>query len=246
MDDPGDWSPLHPFQLPRSHFPLQKCLSFPPGSVYATGMRIQFSKMHGLGNDFVVIDAIHQPVDLSPDQVRLLAHRRFGVGCDQVLLVERPSDPAAADFRYRIFNADGNEVEQCGNGARCFAVFVRERGLTAKDHIPVETAAGIIHLQVQPDGQVTVDMGPPRLKPWQIPFEAARLGLPVKQVVGEALREWLQHRQRLSEADRQRRREALASADRLRQGQSLGVGSIEEDLETVRAERSGYGEDVRQ
>jgi len=135
-------------------------------------MRIQFSKMHGLGNDFVIIDAIHQPVDLSPDQVRLLAHRRFGVGCDQVLLVERPSDPAAADFRYRIFNADGNEVEQCGNGARCFAVFVRERGLTAKDHIPVETAAGLIHLQVQPDGQVTVDMGPPRLKPWQIPFEA--------------------------------------------------------------------------
>ncbi|HSP00821.1 MAG TPA: diaminopimelate epimerase, partial [Thioalkalivibrio sp.] len=135
-------------------------------------MSLKFSKMHGLGNDFVVIDAINQPVTLSPDQVRLLAHRRFGVGCDQVLMVERPSDPTAADFRYRIFNADGNEVEQCGNGARCFAVFVRERGLTTKDHIPVETASGIIQLQVQPDGQVTVDMGPPRLKPWQIPFEA--------------------------------------------------------------------------
>ncbi|OOG23359.1 diaminopimelate epimerase [Thioalkalivibrio denitrificans] len=135
-------------------------------------MRLQFSKMHGLGNDFVVIDAIGQAVELTPDQVRLLANRRLGVGCDQVLLVERPSDPARADFRYRIFNADGNEVEQCGNGARCFAVFVRERGLTAKDDIPVETPAGIIRLRVQPDGQVTVDMGPPKLKPWQIPFEA--------------------------------------------------------------------------
>jgi diaminopimelate epimerase len=135
-------------------------------------MRLQFSKMHGLGNDFVVIDAVTQAVDLTPDQVRLLAHRRFGVGCDQVLLVEPPSDPARADFRYRIFNADGNEVEQCGNGARCFAVFVRERGLTAKERIPVETAGGLIELQVRPDGQVTVDMGPPILKPWRIPFEA--------------------------------------------------------------------------
>jgi len=147
-------------------------LFIPLGPSYASDMSLKFSKMHGLGNDFVVIDAINQPVTLSPDQARLLAHRRFGVGCDQVLMVERPSDPSAADFRYRIFNADGNEVEQCGNGARCFAVFVRERGLTTKDHIPVETAAGIIQLQVQPDGQVTVDMGPPRLKPWQIPFEA--------------------------------------------------------------------------
>ncbi len=135
-------------------------------------MRLQFSKMHGLGNDFVVIDAISQPVELTPDQVRLLAHRRFGVGCDQVLLVEKPSDPALADFRYRVFNADGNEVEQCGNGARCFAVFVRERGLTHKDRIPVETAAGLIQLEIQPDGQVTVDMGPPKLAPWQVPFEA--------------------------------------------------------------------------
>jgi diaminopimelate epimerase len=135
-------------------------------------MRLQFSKMHGLGNDFVVIDAINQPVDLTPDQARLLAHRRYGVGCDQVLLVGPPSDPSVAEFSYRVFNADGNEVEQCGNGARCFAVFVRERGLTTRDCIPVETAGGLIQLQVEPDGQVTVDMGPPRLKPWQIPFEA--------------------------------------------------------------------------
>jgi diaminopimelate epimerase len=135
-------------------------------------MHLQFSKMHGLGNDFVVIDAVSRSVDLTPDQVRLLAHRRFGVGCDQVLLVGPPSDPSVAEFSYRIFNADGNEVEQCGNGARCFAVFVRERGLTTRDRIPVETAGGLIQLQVEPDGQVTVDMGPPRLKPWQIPFEA--------------------------------------------------------------------------
>ncbi|MCG5499321.1 diaminopimelate epimerase [Ectothiorhodospira lacustris] len=135
-------------------------------------MMIRFTKMHGLGNDFVVIDGVRQQVSLTPDHVRFLAHRRLGVGCDQVLMVEPPSDPGRAAFRYRIFNADGNEVEQCGNGARCFAVFVRDQGLTRETRVPVETAAGIITLQVEADGQVTVDMGPPRLAPWEIPFEA--------------------------------------------------------------------------
>ena len=134
-------------------------------------MKLDFTKMHGLGNDFVVIDAINQAVDLTPEHVRFLANRRLGVGCDQVLLVEA-SPVADADFRYRIFNADGNEVEQCGNGARCFARFVRDRGLTDKTEIPVLTAGGRIVLKVQPDGQVTVDMGPPRLDPADIPFVA--------------------------------------------------------------------------
>ncbi|MBD3619438.1 MAG: diaminopimelate epimerase [Chromatiales bacterium] len=134
-------------------------------------MKLHFTKMHGLGNDFVVIDAINQAVDLTPERVRFLANRRLGVGCDQVLVVE-PSPVPEADFRYRIFNADGNEVEQCGNGARCFARFVRERGLTDRTEIPVLTGGGRILLKVQPDGQVTVDMGPPRLTPADIPFEA--------------------------------------------------------------------------
>ena len=134
-------------------------------------MRIKFTKMHGLGNDFVVIDAISQALALSGDQVRLLADRRFGIGCDQLLLVERPSR-ADADFRYRIFNADGGEVEQCGNGARCFARFVRDQGLTDKDAIVVETASGIITLYVEPDGEVRVNMGTPRFAPEQIPFVA--------------------------------------------------------------------------
>ena len=134
-------------------------------------MKLQFTKMHGLGNDFVVIDAITQTINLSPAQIRALADRHFGVGCDQVLLVEAPRLPAV-DFRYRIFNADGGEVEQCGNGARCFARFVRGRGLTSKDELHVETAAGIIRLAIEADGQVTVDMGEPRLEPAAIPFIA--------------------------------------------------------------------------
>jgi diaminopimelate epimerase len=129
--------------------------------------------MHGLGNDFVVIDAINQAVSLTEDNVRFLAHRRLGVGCDQVLLVEPPQSDEA-DFRYRIFNADGSEVEQCGNGARCFARFVLDEGLTDKTEIPVQTAAGIILLKVQEDGQITVDMGIPRLEPVDIPFQADR------------------------------------------------------------------------
>jgi len=134
-------------------------------------MNLLFTKMHGLGNDFVVIDAINQAVDLSPAQVRFIADRRLGVGCDQLLLVERPESPDV-DFRYRIFNADGGEVGQCGNGARCFARFVVDRCLTDKREITVETASGVIRLRIEDDGQVTVDMGAPRFAPADIPFEA--------------------------------------------------------------------------
>ena len=134
-------------------------------------MELTFTKMHGLGNDFVVIDATSQPIDLTMEQIRFLADRRLGVGCDQVLLVEPPQQPEV-DFTYRIFNADGGEVEQCGNGARCFARYVRDQGLTRKDHIPVATAAGVITLHVEADGQITVDMGMPIFEPADIPFAA--------------------------------------------------------------------------
>ena len=136
-------------------------------------MAIDFTKMHGLGNDFVVIDAINQPVELAPGQVRQLADRHLGIGCDQLLLVE-PASGAQADFRYRIFNADGSEVGQCGNGARCFMQFVREQGLTDKTQLQVETASGPLQLIQQPNGQITVDMGVPRLEPAEIPFLAER------------------------------------------------------------------------
>jgi diaminopimelate epimerase len=136
-------------------------------------MAIDFTKMHGLGNDFVVIDAINQPVELTPGQVRQLADRHLGIGCDQLLLVE-PASGAQADFRYRIFNADGGEVGQCGNGARCFMQFVREQGLTDKTQLQVETASGPLQLIQQPNGQITVDMGVPRLEPAEIPFLAER------------------------------------------------------------------------
>ncbi len=136
-------------------------------------MAIEFTKMHGLGNDFVVIDAINQPVELAPGQVRQLADRHLGIGCDQLLLVE-PASGAQADFRYRIFNADGSEVGQCGNGARCFMQFVREQGLTDKTQLQVETASGPLQLIQQPNGQITVDMGVPRLEPAEIPFLAER------------------------------------------------------------------------
>ena len=129
---------------------------------------LKFTKMQGLGNDFVVLDGVRQHVDLSSAQVRMLADRRFGVGCDQVLVVERAT--GGADFRYRIFNADGGEVEQCGNGARCFLVFVRDQGLTAKRQLRVETAGGIITPRLEADGQVTVDMGVPRFAPEDVPF----------------------------------------------------------------------------
>ena len=128
----------------------------------------KFTKMQGLGNDFVVLDGVRQRVELSPAQLRLLADRHFGVGCDQVLLVERATGDA--DFRYRIFNADGGEVEQCGNGARCFMVFVRAQGLTAKRELRVETEGGLINPRLEADGQVTVDMGVPRFAPEDVPF----------------------------------------------------------------------------
>ncbi|UCV15302.1 diaminopimelate epimerase [Quatrionicoccus australiensis] len=132
-------------------------------------MKLKFSKMHGLGNDFVVLDGVRQAVSLTPEQLRYLADRNFGVGCDQILLVEAPGQ-AGVDFRYRIFNADGSEVEQCGNGARCFVRFVHEQGLTDKREIKVETKRGIITPRLEANGSVTVDMGEPRFLPAEIPF----------------------------------------------------------------------------
>ena len=132
-------------------------------------MRIRFSKMHGLGNDFVVIDGVRQTIALSPVQIRFLADRHFGVGCDQLLLVEKAGRPDI-DFSYRIFNADGGEVEQCGNGARCFVRFVHEQGLTEKTEIRVETMSGVISPRLEADGNVTVDMGVPVFDPARIPF----------------------------------------------------------------------------
>ena len=132
-------------------------------------MKLKFSKMHGLGNDFVVLDGVRQPVSLTPEQLRYLADRNFGVGCDQILLVEKPGRPDV-DFRYRIFNADGSEVEQCGNGARCFVRFVHDAGLTDKREIRVETLKGIIAPRLEANGNVTVDMGEPRFLPAEIPF----------------------------------------------------------------------------
>ena len=133
-------------------------------------MKIRFTKMHGLGNDFVVIDGISQRVKLTTDKVRQIADRRFGIGCDQVLIVEAPQNPDV-DFLYRIYNADGSEVENCGNGARCFARFVLDRKLTGKNVITVETACGIMTLKVQ-GRDVQVDMGAPQLEPKSIPFTA--------------------------------------------------------------------------
>ncbi|MFA0810356.1 diaminopimelate epimerase [Microbulbifer epialgicus] len=136
-------------------------------------MRVKFSKMHGLGNDFVMLDGISQRIRLSPDKIRRIADRYLGIGCDQVLLVESPRDPDA-DFRYRIFNADGSEVENCGNGARCFARFVRDRRLTGKKRLKVETSGGLLQLKLMDGDQVSVDMGAPVLEPEQIPFNADR------------------------------------------------------------------------
>jgi diaminopimelate epimerase len=135
-------------------------------------MKCRFSKMHGLGNDFVVIDGVRQSLALTPARVRFLADRHRGVGCDQVLLVE-PAEHLEADFRYRIFNADGDEVEQCGNGARCFVRFVHEQGLSVKREIRVETLGGMIRPRLESNGEVTVDMGEPVLEPARIPFVSA-------------------------------------------------------------------------
>jgi diaminopimelate epimerase len=131
--------------------------------------RVRFTKMQGLGNDFVVFDGVREQVVLAPEEIRRIADRHFGIGCDQVLLVEKPSQPGV-DFGYRIFNADGAEVEQCGNGARCFVQFVRARGLTNKRAIRVQTRGGLIEPTLEADGQVTVDMGLPRFAPADVPF----------------------------------------------------------------------------
>jgi diaminopimelate epimerase len=137
-------------------------------------MKIKFTKMHGAGNDFVVIDAISQPLNLTPEQWKQLADRRFGVGADQMLVVEKPETPDA-DFRYRIYNADGGEVEMCGNGARAFVKFVTDKGMTDKQAIKVETMAGLIEPKLEADGRITVDMGAPILEPEQVPFNAQGL-----------------------------------------------------------------------
>ncbi len=132
-------------------------------------MTIHFTKMHGLGNDFMVIDAINQAIELNPEQIRQWADRHFGIGFDQLLIVEPPKT-ADTLFTYRIFNADGGEVEQCGNGARCFARYVHDKGLTAEKEIPVGTASGRIVLHITDSGDVTVDMGRPMFTPANIPF----------------------------------------------------------------------------
>ena len=144
--------------------------------------QLTFSKMQGAGNDFMVIDAIHQTVHLSPQQIQQLANRQFGVGFDQLLLVESSS---VADFKYRIFNADGSEVAQCGNGARCFVRFVAEQGLSHKKTISVETASGIIHPSLEDNGLVTVNMGAPKLAPSDIPFIADAQAAQYALQVGE-------------------------------------------------------------
>jgi diaminopimelate epimerase len=137
-------------------------------------MKIKFTKMHGAGNDFVVIDAISQAIDFTPAQWKQIADRRFGVGADQMLVVETARLPDV-DFRYRIYNADGGEVEQCGNGARAFARFVNEKSLSAKRVIRVETLAGVIEPTLEADGGVTVDMGAPILQPSLVPFDSTGL-----------------------------------------------------------------------
>ena len=150
-------------------------------------MRIRFAKMQGQGNDFVVIDGVRQEIVITAELARRIADRHFGVGCDQILLVERPTLPGN-DFRYRIWNSDGGEVEQCGNGSRCFARFVLEEGLTAKHVMRVETASGVISPHVEATGRVTVDMGRPRFEPREIPFraEAAAVTYPL-EVGGETV-----------------------------------------------------------
>ena len=137
-------------------------------------MLLRFTKMHGCGNDFVVLDLISQRVLLKERHIRKLADRHFGIGCDQVLIVEAPGRPDV-DFRYRIYNADGGEVEQCGNGSRAFVKFVVEKGLTAARKIRVETLAGIIEPRLEDDGSITVDMGAPVLEPALVPFDAEGL-----------------------------------------------------------------------
>src|SRR5450830_278820 len=141
---------------------------------YNVRMKLKFTKMHGAGNDFVVIDAINQDIQFTPEQWKQIADRRFGIGADQILVVERPQQ-ANVDFRYRIFNNDGSEVEQCGNGSRAFVRFVVEKGLTRERTIRVQTMSGIISPRLEDDGSVTVDMGAPRLDPLDVPFDSTGL-----------------------------------------------------------------------
>ena len=151
-------------------------------------MRLAFTKMHGAGNDFLVLDAVREPFSLGEQQIRRLADRHFGVGCDQVLVVERASaqgSRAGADFRYRIFNADGGEVEQCGNGARCFVKFVHAKGLSAKHEIAVETLGGIIRPRLEEDGEVSVDMGAPVFEFARIPFAGELPGMMQRLDLGD-------------------------------------------------------------
>ena len=134
-------------------------------------MLLRFTKMHGLGNDFMVLDLVSQHAHILPKHAKQWGDRHTGIGFDQLLIVEAPSNPEV-DFRYRIFNSDGSEVEQCGNGARCFARFVLDKRLTAKRQIRVETKSGVIELDIRSDGQISVNMGAPRLVPADIPFQA--------------------------------------------------------------------------
>ncbi|MBY0484773.1 diaminopimelate epimerase [Nitrosomonas sp.] len=138
-------------------------------------MKLKFTKMQGLGNDFVVLDGINQSINLDQQQIRLLADRHFGIGCDQLLLVEKAA--GQADFRYRIFNTDGSEVEQCGNGARCFVRYVHDHGLTQKNEIRIETLSGVISPKLEINGNVTVNMGKPLFEPEAIPFVAEKIAL---------------------------------------------------------------------
>jgi diaminopimelate epimerase len=138
-------------------------------------MKLKFTKMHGLGNDFVVIDGVSQPLSLSYEQLHLLADRHFGVGCDQILFIE-PAE-GNADFRYRIFNADGGEVEQCGNGARCFVRYVHDRGMIKKNEIRIETLGGLIIPRLETNGEVSVNMGTPKFEPQEVPFIAEKRAL---------------------------------------------------------------------
>ena len=146
-----------------------------PNETSGSLMKLKFTKMHGLGNDFVVIDGINQSPSFNSEQLHLLADRHFGVGCDQILLIEAAEGDA--DFRYRIFNADGGEVEQCGNGARCFVRYVHDRGMTSKNEIRVETLGGLIIPRLEASGEVTVNMGAPKFEPREIPFTAEKRAL---------------------------------------------------------------------
>ncbi len=154
----------------RALTPLH-ALTFSPRSGTLAAMDLAFTKMHGLGNDFVVLDGLAHAIDIDADTIRRLADRRLGVGCDQVLLLQ-PAERPGVTARYRVFNADGGEVGQCGNGARCVARYLKERGYAQSEAIAVETSAGLVRLDCRTDGSVRVDMGPPRLQPAEVPILA--------------------------------------------------------------------------